>query len=227
MVQKLSLFLPAYNEALNLPELIKDSDNFLKKNLSAYEIIVIDDGSTDSTAATVRLLQEKYKSLKLVSHIGNKGYGQAIRTGIKESKYPSSFFMDSDNQFKIEGLKEFLKYDNFDLVIGYRIKRDDPVNRLIASRVYGMFVKTIFGLKVRDIDCAFKLMRRDAVIDLGFISNSFFASTEILVRAQKKGLKIKEIGVNHYPRKKGVSTVTVNRVKQSLVELGKLYAALH
>jgi len=227
VIQKLTLFLPAFNEALNLPELIKNSDNFLKKTLTAYEIIIVDDGSTDSTASVVKDLQKTYQKLRLVRHDGNKGYGQAIRTGIKESKYPWTFFMDSDNQFKIDDLKEFLEFDSYDLVIGYRIKRDDPVRRLIASRVYGAFVKTLFGLKVKDIDCAFKLMRKDAVTDLGFVSNSFFASTEILVRAKKRGLKIKEIGVSHYPRKEGISTVTLGRVKQSLVELGKLYAALH
>jgi len=227
MIKKLSVFLPAYNEEGNLPYLIDQCDKYLSETLDQYEIIVVDDGSIDNTASVVFGLTKKYKKLRLVRHHGNQGYGQAIRTGIKESKYPWTFFMDSDNQFKIEDIKEFLSNDDYDLVIGYRIKRDDPVRRLVASRVYGLFVKTLFGLKVKDIDCAFKVMRRDAIADLGIISNSFFASTELLVRARKNGLKIKEIGVNHYPRKEGVSTVTFARVKQSLAELGKLYAALH
>lgn len=227
MITKLSVFLPSYNEEKNLPHLIDQCDKYLTQNLDQYEIIVIDDGSLDKTASVVSGLIKKYKNLRLVKHGGNQGYGQAIRTGIKESKYPWTFFMDSDNQFRIEDIKEFLNYDDCDLIIGYRIKRDDPIRRLIASRVYGMFVKTLFGLKVKDIDCAFKLMRRDAIADLGLISNSFFVSTELLVKAKKKGLKIKEIGVHHYPRKEGVSTVTFARVKQSLIELGKLYAALH
>jgi glycosyltransferase involved in cell wall biosynthesis len=226
MVQKLSVFLPSYNEEKNLPYLIEECDKYLSKNLDQYEIIVIDDGSTDNTAPVVSELSEEYKNLRLVKHEGNQGYGQAIRTGIKESKYPWTFFMDSDNQFKIEDLEKFLNHDDYDLIIGYRLKRNDPLKRLIASRIYGMFVKALFGLTVRDIDCAFKLMRRDAVANLGFVSNSFFASTELLVKAKKKDLKIKEIGVHHYPRKEGVSTVTLARVKQSLLELGKLYAAL-
>lgn len=226
MVQKLSVFLPSYNEEKNLPYLIEECDKYLSKNLDQYEIIVIDDGSTDNTAPVVSELSKEYKNLRLVKHEGNQGYGQAIRTGIKESKYPWTFFMDSDNQFKIEDLEKFLNHDDYDLIIGYRLKRNDPLKRLIASRIYGMFVKALFGLTVRDIDCAFKLMRRDAVANLGFVSNSFFASTELLVKAKKKGLKIKEIGVRHYPRKEGVSTVTIARVKNSLIELGKLYAAL-
>lgn len=227
MIQKLSVFLPAYNEEKNLLYLIDRCDRYLKRNLKGYEIIIIDDGSTDETAPVVSGLTKKYKKLRLVKHIGNQGYGQAIRTGIMESKYPWTFFMDSDNQFKIEDIEEFLNSDNYDLIIGYRLKRDDPIGRLIASSVYGMFVKILFGLKAKDIDCAFKLMRRDSVANLGFVSNSFFASTELLVKAKKKGLTIKEIGVNHYPRKEGISTVTFARVKQSLIELGKLYATLH
>lgn len=226
MVKELTVFLPAYNEEKNLPELVESCDNFLKKNLSKYEIIVVDDGSVDQTIEVVSRLKDKYKHLRLVSHRGNQGYGAAIKTGIGEARYPWVFFMDSDNQFKIDDLKQFLGRDDADLIIGYRIKRDDPASRILASRVYGLFVKTLFGLKVRDIDCAFKLMKKKSVEDLGFVSKSFFVSTEILVRAKKKGLKIVEIGVNHYPRKEGKSTVTLARVKQSLIELGKLYQAL-
>ncbi len=226
MVQKLSVFLPSYNEEKNLPFLIGECDRYLKSHLEKYEIIVIDDGSTDETTSVVINLQKKFKRLRLVKHDGNLGYGRAISTGIKESKYPWTFFMDSDNQFKIEDLEKFLNHDDYDLIIGYRLKRNDPLKRLIASRIYGLLVKILFNLKIRDIDCAFKLMRKSAVENLGIISTSFFASTELLVRAQKNDLKIKEIGVHHYPRKEGVSTVTLARVKQSLLELGKLYAAL-
>lgn len=226
MVQELSLFLPAYNEEDNLPFLIKNCDQFLKKNLKKYEIIVINDGSLDNTKEVIEGLQKKYRSLRLVNHKTNLGYGWAIRTGIREAKFPHVFFMDSDNQFDINDLKGFLKYNNADLVIGYRIKRDDPFTRILASRVYGLFVKSLFGLKVKDIDCAFKLMKKSSVEELGFVSNSFFVSTELLVRARKKGLQIKEIGVRHYPRKEGKSTVTFKKVLQSLQELKKLYLDL-
>lgn len=225
MVTKLSLFLPAYNEGKNLPSLLAGCDQFLKENLKHYEMIVVDDGSTDQTAHVVANLRHKYSALRLVSHPSNQGYGQAIRTGIKEAKFPWVFFMDSDNQFRIEDLKEFLRYDDFDLVVGYRIKRDDPISRLIASNIYGLFVKTLFGLKIKDIDCAFKMLRKEAVEKLGFRSDSFFVSTELLVLAKKNNLKIKEIGVHHYPRQEGRSTVTFGRVWQSLVELVKLYAS--
>lgn len=227
MVKELTVFLPALNEEKNLPTLIGDCDRFLKRNLEDYEIVVIDDGSTDGTAAVINRLQKKYKNLRLFSHQGNQGYGAAIRTGIRAARHSWVFFMDSDNQFRIDDLTPFLSRDDADLITGYRIKRDDPFRRILASRVYGLFVKSLFGLKVRDIDCAFKLMKKKSVENLGFVSKSFFVSTEILVRAKKKGLKIVEIGVHHYPRKEGVSTVTFARVKQSLAELGKLYAALH
>ncbi len=174
MVTQLSIFLPAYNEGENLPFLIEKCDQFLKKNLKKYEIIVVNDGSKDDTKKVVEGLQKKFLSLRLVNHKTNLGYGQAIRTGIKESKFPWVFFMDSDNQFDINDLKKFLSHDDADLVIGYRIKRDDPFTRILASRVYGLFVKSLFGLKVKDIDCAFKLMKKDSVKDLGYVSNSFF-----------------------------------------------------
>ncbi len=223
MVTQLSLFLPAFNEEKNLPLLIKDCDQFLKNNLSQYEMIVIGDGSSGGTKKVVEDLTSKYKHLRLVSHSANLGYGQALRSGIQAARYPWAFFMDSDNQFKIQDLKPFLAYSDFDLVIGSRLKRNDPARRLLASWVYGLFVKTLFGLKIRDIDCAFKMMKKKSVENLGFVSNSFFASTELLVLAKKKGLSIKEIGVHHYPRKAGVSTVTFNRVLRSLLELKKLY----
>ena len=223
MVTQLSLFLPAYNEEENLPTLIKDCDQFLKANLKQYEIIVVDDGSSDNTRSLVGEIQKKYPHLSLVSHSGNQGYGQAIRTGIKAANYPWVFFMDSDNQFKIQDLNQFLTHPDFDLVIGYRIRRSDPIRRLLASKVYGLFVKTLFGLKVRDIDCAFKMMKKKSVEKLNFVSNSFFASTELLVLAKKSGLTIKEIGVHHYPRRAGNSTVTFSRVWHSLLELKALY----
>lgn len=226
MLTEISVFLPAYNEEKNLPSLITSCDIFLKNNLKKYEIIVINDGSTDQTVTTVEKLKKEYPTLRLVNHKLNIGYGQAIRSGIKAAKYNWVFFMDSDNQFRIEDLAKFLGHDEADLIIGYRIKRDDPINRLLASRIYGLFVKTLFGLKVNDIDCAFKVMRRKAIQSLGLISSSFFISTELLVRAKKKGLKIVEIGVNHYPRKEGRSSVTKERVVQSLIELKKLYFTL-
>lgn len=225
MVTKLSIFLPAYNEGGNLPSLIASCSSFGQANLELFEIIIVDDGSTDETEAIVGALAKKYPHLRLVRHPANLGYGQAIKTGLKSARYPWVFFMDSDNQFKIEDLKSFLQYDSYDLVIGYRLKRDDPINRLIASRVYALFVKALFGLKVRDIDCAFKLMNKRSVNNLSLESKSFFISTELLVQAKAKGLTIKEIGVHHYPRQEGKSSVTINRIVQSLLELRKLYAA--
>jgi len=226
MVKELTVFFPAYNEADNLPFLIRDCDQFLKNNLPKYEIIVVDDGSTDNTTEVVKGLLVKYPKLRLVSHRGNQGYGAAIKTGIKEARFPYVFFMDSDNQFKFDDLKQFLGQDDFDLVIGFRIKRHDPASRIFASKVYGLFVKSLFGPKVKDIDCAFKLMKKSAVENLKIKSDSFFVSTELLVRAQRNGLKIKEIGVSHYPRREGQSTVTKERVIQSLIELKKLYFSL-
>ena len=226
MITELTVFLPAFNEAKNLPQLVRSCDHYLKKNLKKYEIIVINDGSTDETAKVTTDLKKKYPSLRLINHPSNLGYGLAIKNGIIEARFDWVFFMDSDNQFRIDDLHSFLSHDEADLVIGYRMKRDDPINRLIASRVYGIFVKTLFGLWIRDIDCAFKLMRKEAVQHLGLISHSFFISTELLVRAKKKGLKIVEIGVNHYPRREGKSTVTKERIFQSLIELKNLYLSI-
>lgn len=227
MLTSLSIFLPAYNEADNLPDLLKQIHAFASKSLKKYEVIIIDDGSTDNTQKIASNLVNRYPNTRIFTHQRNLGYGAAIKNGLVESKYPWVFFMDSDGQFDIKELKDFLEFDKFDLVVGYRIKRDDPPRRIFASKVYGQIVKFLFGFKVKDIDCAFKLMNRQKVLDLNLYSDSFFISTELLVKSSRQNLKVKEIGVHHYKRAKGASTVTTKRVLDSLLELAKLFLNLH
>jgi Glycosyltransferases involved in cell wall biogenesis len=159
----LSIFFPAYNEEGNITTTIIDARNAAKKVASKYEIIVVDDGSTDRTAEVVLELQKYDPSIRLISHHQNRGYGAAVKTGLKACKMDWIFFTDSDGQFRYDELPNFVsKKGKGDLIIGYRRKRMDPFHRIFVSpgfySKYGTFL--LFGLRVKDVDCAYKLFKK-------------------------------------------------------------------
>ena len=207
--KSVSVVLPAYNEALNIAGELGDIFDFLKDNFNEFEIIVVDDGSKDQTysiCSSVR--RELGKSIIVLKHEHNKGYGAALRTGLFSAKNDLIFYTDSDNQFDIRELLEFTKViDNYDLVIGYRLGRQDAAIRKFTSVVYKLLIRTVFGLKVRDIDCSFKLFKRECLERLSIERDNFFVDTELLLKAKLNNCKLKEIGVRHLPRKFGRSTI--------------------
>lgn len=172
-----------------------------------FELIVVDDGSFDATAAVVRRYAEAHPDVvRLVSHERNLGYGHALRTGLREARGEAVFFTDADRQFRLADLGRLVeRLGEADVVAGYRIKRNDPWHRLVVARVYHLVLRVVFGLHLRDVDCAFKLFRR-AVLDdvLGDLeSRSAFISPELLIRSRKAGYRIVEVGIPHHPRTAG------------------------
>jgi glycosyltransferase involved in cell wall biosynthesis len=204
----ISAFFPAYNEEANIGPLCLKTAEALKKVASRYEVIAIDDGSRDGTAAVVKALHKKRPQIRLVSHKVNQGYGAAVKTGFASSKMDWIFFTDGDGQFDVKEIARLLPLTRgHDLVVGYRIKRADPPHRLLNAWAWGTLVRSLFGLKgVRDIDCAFKLIRRDVFKAFKLETTGAMISTELLVKSQKNGFKIAEIGVGHYPRVAGQQT---------------------
>ncbi len=203
----ISAFFPAYNEAANLPKLISTTDDVLKKISSSYEIIIVNDGSHDNSALIVKKISPKNKNIKLISHRRNLGYGGALRSGFRAATNEYVFFADADLQFNIKELIKFMPYIyDYDIIIGYRAPRIDSFIRRLNAYGWKLLIGMLFGLKIKDIDCAFKLFSRQAIKNLNFHSNGAMISAEILIKLSQKGYRIKEIPVKHYPRISGRQT---------------------
>jgi glycosyltransferase involved in cell wall biosynthesis len=205
----LSFFFPAYNEEENIEETVVKTDEVLKNlGLKEYEIIVINDSSKDKTAEIVSTLTKRYPALRLVNHKVNLGYGGALKTGFKESKYTWVAFADSDGQFDTSEITKFLELaDDADLILGYRLERSDPFQRKVFTWGWKTMAKVLLGLPGRDYSCGFKMIKKkvyDAVLPL--VSEEKVTQIEFLVKAKKKGFKFKEVGVHHYPRRFGNPT---------------------
>ena len=205
---KISCFLPMYNEAGNVAKVVTDAVHVLNKQADEFEVIVVNDGSQDRTKEIAESLAAKDQRIKVVSHEVNLGYGTALRTGFKACQYEIIFQADGDDQFKLEGVDRLLPFINdYDFVIGYRIKRMDPFYRKLEALWYKTLLWLLFGLKLRDTNCAFKLFKKSIVDQLTLESKGAIINGEIFVKARKLGYKkIKEVGVDHFPRKVGHQT---------------------
>jgi glycosyltransferase involved in cell wall biosynthesis len=203
----ISVVLPAFNEEQNLPATVTDAVAHLSRLTNVYEIIIINDGSTDHTDAVAQSLCGENPHLRLISHAANRGYGAAVRSGFSAARCNLIFLTDADGQFSFQHLSEFLSgIDDFDAVIGYRTQRADAWHRLLISAVGNWFARQAFGLRARDINCAFKLIRRDALRGVLLGSDGAMISTELLVRARNAGWRMKESPVPHRARESGVAT---------------------
>lgn len=217
----ISAILPAYNEENNIEEAVRMLHGVLLSAANNFEILVVDDGSTDSTGAVIRSMLPTYDSLKIIRHTHNKGYGCALRSGIAAAVHDWVFIIDADNQFDPNELKNITKNDDgrCDALIGYRMNRQDPLIRIISSRVYNVLVRYLFGLNIKDINCAFKLLRRSAVSRLDLKANHYVINTEILLKLSRSKGMIKEFPVAHYPRKHGKSKIMFKDIARTLAEL--------
>lgn len=201
---RLSIVLPAHNEEANIATAIERSRAVAGRLCSSYEIIIVDDGSTDSTATIVRAIAATDRKIRLVSHEKNRGYGEALRSGFREARMDLVFFTDADLQFDLEELEAFLPWiDRVSVVAGYRIDRQDRWIRRMAAHGWNLIVRVLFYVPVRDIDCAFKLFRRSVFSELDLESVGAMVNTELMVRIARAGYSVVELGVTHYPRTAG------------------------
>lgn len=203
----LSVFFPAYNEDGIIAKTVESATRALERFADDYEVIVVDDGSSDQTAAVVASLSASNPRVRLVRHDRNRGYGAALRTGFESAAKELVFFSDADGQFDLAELPGLLgMLDRAPVVLGYRIRRSDPAHRLFIAKVYNIVIRTVFGLRVRDIDCAFKLFRRDVLMQvMPLESDGAFISSELLIKLKRGNVPMVERGVHHYPRTTGVS----------------------
>lgn len=202
--------MPAFNEAENIPAMVDDVLRVLPQLTDDFEIIVVDDGSRDDTAVVTQQLAAQHPELKLVQHEVNKGYGTAVLTGLTHASKELVFFTDADRQFDLSEIEKLLaKIETADLVVGYRAPRRDPFMRRLNGKGWSWLVTLLFGYTARDIDCAFKLMRRSVIERLQdeISSGGATFSAEFLVRAKRAGFKIAEVPIEgHRPRVAGNPT---------------------
>lgn len=229
-MNSLSIFFPAYNEEENIVATVSKAIKVAEKlKLNAYEVIIIDDGSTDKTPEMSDRLAKKYKNVRVVHHSPNQGYGGALKSGFMAARYEWIVFTDSDGQFELSDIHTFLPFTvGYDAILGYRKKRQDNIVRKINAWMWGSMMKTLFGFYVKDIDCAFKLVKREAYKAIDPLkSDGAFVSTELIVKLKKSNAKIAEVGVNHYPRTKGVPTgADLLVIKKAFAEMLELRSSL-
>src|SRR3954454_8560718 len=208
-VDRLSYFFPAHNEAANLGPLVDEALEVLPTLARTFEIVIVDDGSRDETPEMAdRLAAAHPDVVRAVHHPTNLGYGAALRSGLGAARYELVCFTDGDRQFRVVDLGRLLATlrPDTDVVVGYRIQRADPPIRTIYARLYRLANRIFFGLRVRDVDCACKLFRREALTGLRVESGGAFFSAELLIRVGTLGRSIVEVGVPHYARTAGSPT---------------------
>lgn len=227
-INELSVFFPAYNEEKNIEPTVTKAAKILSKVAKVWEIIVVNDGSEDKTGEIVEKLIEKNKKIRMITHTPNRGYGVALKTGFYNARYEWVAFTDADGQFDFSQITKLIakqRQTKADLVIGYYLKRKVPLYRIWGSKFWGMAIFLLFGLKVKDIDCGFKLIRRQVIEQVSKLEaeRGPFISSELLIKAIKKGFKIAEVGVHHYPRQAGKATgASLKVIFSGLTDLLKL-----
>jgi glycosyltransferase involved in cell wall biosynthesis len=196
---------------------------------TVYEVVIVDDGSTDGTGEVGATLAEGYRQVRLVMHLTNRGYGAAVRTGISAARMPYVLLTDADLQFDLAELESFVpQLEEADVVVGYRLRRNDPPARRAAAAGWNWLVRLLYGLPFRDVDCAFKLFPRELLHELQLSSSGALFSTELLVRAREAGAVVAEVGVHHYPRMSGRPKGGNPRVVvRAFHELAQLHPSLH
>jgi glycosyltransferase involved in cell wall biosynthesis len=229
-VRELSVVLPAFNEEANIAQAVtgvaKELDGL---GLERDEIIVVDDGSADGTGPIADTLAREHELVRVVHHDANRGYGAALQSGFAAARYAWVFFTDSDRQFDIAEIERLLQYaGEYDAIIGYRQQRRDHLGRKLNTLMWKVLIRTTVGLNVRDMSCAFKLLRRDQLQAIGPLeSHGALVSAELLVKLQRVGARIKEVPVSHYPRPAGVPTgANPAVVLRAFRELGRLHREL-
>jgi len=229
VVKSLSIVLPAYNEAPNIGVIVNRALEVLPDLAEEYEVIVVNDGSTDDTGqVTHELVSEHHPRVRLLSHVVNQGYGAAIRTGFVYARHELVFYTDADNQFDVGELEYFLPMmQDYDAVVGFRVYRYDRVLRSIVSWLYNRIVRVLFRVKVRDVDCSFKLFRREVIDQITIESTNFFVDTELVARVRKWNFRLAEKGVRHYPRIAGETTVRPGDAPRTLLEIARMWKRIY
>ena len=220
----LSAVLPAYNEEENIAQAVESLRKVLLARARPFEIIVVDDGSTDRTGEIADELADRHPTVRAIHHETNRGYGAALRSGFAAATHPLVFYTDSDNQFQVDQIDRLLeRIDDADIVTGFRVHRQDNWRRRFMAWGYRRFVHTVFGIRARDVDCAFKLYRRYVFDKVLIQSDHYFVDGEVLAKAAFVGYLIDEVGVTHLPRRAGRTKVHLRDAVCTLREAWRVF----
>jgi len=215
----ISVFLPAYNEELNIERAVMNSVEVLREISDDWEVIVVNDASKDRTKEIVEELVRREPGVRLINHEKNTRLGGALRSGFANSTKELVFYTDADNPIDMNDLKRAVPLmDDADFITGYRLNRDEPLKRKVYSRCYNWLIRLLFGLKVRDVNFSFKLVKQEVLKKARLRSLGSFIDAELLIEARKYRFRIKEIGIRYYPRTEGESTLATPGVILKILE---------
>ena len=222
--RSISAFFPAYNDGGTIASMVITVITTLRELTDDFEVIVVNDGSRDYTAEVLPELEKLYPELRVIHHQWNRGYGGALRTGFASANKELIFYTDGDAQYDPRELKLLLiaLEDGIDVVNGYKIARSDPLHRIIIGRLYHWGVKLLFGLKLKDVDCDFRLIRRSVFDVIKLESDSGVICVEMMKKIQDAGFHVAQVPVHHYHRAYGGSQFfNFPRIFRSLAGLSK------
>jgi glycosyltransferase involved in cell wall biosynthesis len=225
----LSVFFPAYNDSGTIASLVIAAIRTARKLTPDFEVIVVNDGSADATADIVDELARTYPQVRVVHHPKNRGYGGALRSGFAAATRELVFYTDGDAQYDPAEMAVLWQAfgDGVDVVNGYKISRSDPLHRIVIGRIYHNTVKLLFGLRVRDVDCDFRLMRRSVFDKVTLEKNSGVICLEMMKKIQDAGFRIAEVPVHHYHRAHGRSQFfNFRRLVKTAIDVLKLWVEL-
>ena len=226
-VDSLSVFFPLFNEEGNIETIVERAIEVLESLKFKYEIILVNDGSSDNTVSVIDKIARENTHVRVIHHPKNLGYGEALKSGFYGAKYDTIVYTDGDNQFDFSQVKLFLeKIENFDLIVGYRIKRQDPFFRILFKMGWTLSLFAFFRLTLKDIDCGFKMIKRKVLEEIPHLESQRGAmiNAELVIKTKKAGFRIGQVGVNHYPRLSGKPTgASLNVIFKSYMDLVKLW----
>jgi glycosyltransferase involved in cell wall biosynthesis len=225
----ITVFFPAYNDEGSIKFLVERALALLPQLCDDYEIIVVNDGSSDGTAAVLDALAQQVPQLRVIHHQHNCGYGGALRTGFMNATKDLVFYTDGDAQYDVNELSALLPLlsQEVEVVNGYKLKRSDNRRRIILGGIYKRLARVLFNLPIRDVDCDFRLLRRSALQSVELVSNSGVVCTELIYKLRRAGCRFAETPVHHYPRMCGQSQFfTLRRVAQTALDFFALWVRL-
>lgn len=229
MAPSITAFFPAYNDSGTIASMVVVADMTLRGLTEDYEIIVVNDGSPDHCGDILSELQTRYPRLRVVTHPKNRGYGAALRSGFANAAKDLIFYTDGDAQYDPRELAALYAglADDVDMVNGYKIHRNDPINRKIIGAIYNQVVKIGFGLRLRDVDCDFRLMRREIFDVVHLKSDSGVICVEMIKCIQDAGFRVAQVPVHHYHRAFGISQIfNFRRLVRVAIDLIRLWHRL-
>lgn len=228
-LNSISVFFPAYNDEASIAGMVTLALALLPQLTADYEVIVVNDGSRDGTAAVLAELARQHTHVRVVHHPVNRGYGGALRTGFINATKDWVFYTDGDGQYDVRELGRLvaLVRDGVDVVNGHKRKRSDSKRRIVLGAAYKFLARLLFNLPIRDVDCDFRLVRREVMQTIELVSTSGVVCTELVYKLQQAGARFVETPVQHYPRLHGQSQFfTWRRVAQTAVDFFALWLRL-